>query len=157
MLTGSLQVLSTCCKLIFTILTHIINKITIFFPVYLQFFQIFARKGHVCNYYSLCNLWTVYLSQQRRATTWRRVAGSHLGWDAAISLGLTFSSICLFLAKLTCASATALRGRQNCTESGAIFGRYAQNKCSVKLHRKLSDSLCNFFERNYLQISKSMI
>ena len=104
-----------------------------------------------------CNLWTVYLSQQRRATTWRRVAGSHLGCDAAISLDLTFSSICLFLAKLTCASATALRGRQNRTEIGAIFGQYAQNECSVKLHRNRTVILCSFFERNYLQIPKSMI
>ena len=104
-----------------------------------------------------CNLWIVYLSKQRRAATWRRAAESHLGCDAAVMLDFASSFICLFLAKLTCASATALRGRQNCTESGAIFGRYAQNKCSVKLHRKLYSSLCNFFERNYLQIPKSTI
>ena len=43
------------------------------------------------------------------ATTWRRVAGFHLGWDVVIMPDFVPSFICLFLAKLTCASATALR------------------------------------------------
>ena len=143
MLTGSLQVPSTCCKLIFTILTHIINKITIFFPVYLQFFRIFAGKGHFCNYTLLPVIFG--LSHCRSNEGDYVVSGR---W-ASFRLGCCgYARPCTFfylfiLAKLTCASATALRGRQNRTESGAIFGRYAQNECSIKLHRNMTVILCS--------------
>ena len=144
MLTGSLQVLNTCCKLIFTILIHIINKITIFFPVYLQIFQIFARMAYaVTTPDFLQSLDCLFVSAANVASgCW---VSFRLGCcDALTSLDFTFSSICLFLAKLTCASATALRPLAKCTEIGAIFGWYAQNECSCQVAQKYDGNAVQF-------------
>ena len=152
MLTGSLQVLCTCCKLNFTILTCIINKIIIFFPVYLQFFQIFARKGDFCIY----SWFSVIFGLSIGAVT----KGGYVASGRWVSFRLgccdysrpsTFFYL-FILAKLTCASATALRPWQNAQKIGAIFGHYAQNKCSVKLHRNLSKlcAICIFTFSNFM-------
>ena len=152
MLTGSLQVLSTCCRLIFTILTHIINKITIFFPVYLQFFQIFAGKSRFCIYswfsviFGLSNCRS---NEGDYVASGRWVPFRLRCWDYARPCTFFYLFI---LVKLTCASATALRPWQNAQKIGAIFGQYAQNKCSVKLHRNLSKlcAICIFTFSNYM-------
>ena len=123
MFTGSLHVLSTRCKLNFTILTCIINKIIIFFPVYLQIFQNFCRKDLHSSYTYLPVIFGLFIGVVVKATTWHRVAGSHLGCDAVIILDLLYSFIGLFLVRLICASATALRGRQNAQKNFAIFGQ----------------------------------
>ena len=75
------------------------------------------------SYLHHCNLWTITVM---KATTWCRVAGSIVAiFILCVHVACTFGKVAWCKRHRT-------KGAAKCTEFGAIFGQYAQNKCSCQ-------------------------